>query len=92
MLSLFFASILGVLISPWPDQEGKKLGSMSGTRAISTTSSRELSLSFLPPLQGKALKEIRIILTLACFLPSRAKDLSAPLYFFLGVLFLRMYV
>jgi len=33
-------------------------------------------------LQGKALKEIHNILTetLACFLPGRAKDLSAPLY------------
>jgi len=33
-------------------------------------------------LQGKALKEIHAIQTetLACFLPSRAKDLSAPLY------------
>jgi hypothetical protein len=33
-------------------------------------------------LQGKAPKEIRAILTetLACFLPGRAKDLSAPLY------------
>jgi len=33
-------------------------------------------------LQGKALKEIHAILTetLACFLPGRAKDLSAPLY------------
>jgi len=34
------------------------------------------------PLQGLALKEIHAILTetLACFLPGRAKDLSAPLY------------
>ena len=34
-------------------------------------------------LQGKARKEIHGILTetLACFLPGRAKDLSAPLYF-----------
>jgi len=33
-------------------------------------------------LQGKAPKEIRAILTetLACFLPGRAKDFSAPLY------------
>ena len=33
-------------------------------------------------LQGKAPKEIHAILTetLACFLPGRAKDLSAPLY------------
>ena len=34
-------------------------------------------------LQGKEPKEIHNILTetLACFLPGRAKDLSAPLYF-----------
>ena len=33
-----------------------------------------------PPLQGMTLKEINAILTetLACFLPGRAKDLSAP--------------
>jgi len=55
---------------------------MSGTRAISTTSRRELSSSFFFPLQGKAPKVIHAILTetLACFLPGRAKDLSAPLY------------
>jgi len=54
---------------------------MSGTRAISTTSRRELSSSFIFSLQGKAPKEIHAILTetLACFLPGRAKDLSAPL-------------
>ena len=35
-------------------------------------------------LQGKAPREIHAILTetLACFLPGRAKDLSAPLYIF----------
>jgi hypothetical protein len=35
-----------------------------------------------PPLQGKAQKEIHVILTqtLACSLPGGAKDLSAPLY------------
>jgi len=36
----------GVLISPEPDQEGNKPGNMSGTRAISTTSRRELSSRF----------------------------------------------
>jgi len=37
-----------------------------------------------PPLQGKGPKEIHAVLieTLACFLPGRAKDLSAPLYYF----------
>jgi len=42
---------------------------------------RELSSSFF--LQGKAPKEIHAILTetLACFLPGRAKDLSAPQYY-----------
>ena len=66
----------GVLISPQPDQEGNNLRSMSGTRAISTTSRRELSLSSFF-LQGKALKEIHTILTetLACFLPGWAEDL-----------------
>ena len=71
----------GVLISPQPDQEGNKLWNMSGTRAISTTSRRELSSSFFF-LQGKAPKEIHPIMreTLAFFLAGRAKDLSAPLY------------
>ena len=75
------STILGVLISPYTDQEGKKLGSMSGTPAISTTSRRELSSRGFFFLQGKMPKEIRAILTetLACFLPGRAKDLSAPL-------------
>ena len=55
---------------------------MSGKRAISTTSRREQSLSFFLFLQGKAPKEIHAIVpeTLACFLPGRAKDLSAGLY------------
>jgi len=54
---------------------------MSGMRAISTTSRRELSSSVFF-LQGKAPKEIHAILTetLACLLPGRAKDLLAPLY------------
>ena len=42
----------GVLVSPEPDQEGNQLGSMSGTRAISTTSRRELSSFFFPGRQG----------------------------------------
>jgi len=60
----------------------KQARSMSGTRAISTSSRCELSSSFFPPLHGKASKVIHAILTetLACFLPVRAMDLSAPLY------------
>jgi hypothetical protein len=52
---------------------------MSGTRVISTASRRELSSSLFFQ-QGKTPKEIDTILTetLACFLPGRAKDLSAP--------------
>jgi len=54
---------------------------MSEARAISTTSRRELSSS--PPPASKAPKEIHATLTetLACFLPGRAKDLSARMYF-----------
>ena len=68
-----------MLISPYPDQEGNKLGSMAVTRAVSTISRRELSSSiFFSPLQGKAPKEIHAILTeTACFLPGRANYLSA---------------
>jgi len=41
-------------------------------------------IKFLFFLQGKVLKEIQNILTetLACFLPGRAKDLSAPRYMY----------
>jgi len=56
---------------------------MSGTRAILTTSRRELSASFFFILQGKAPKEIHAILTetFVCFLSGRAKDLWAHNYF-----------
>jgi len=76
------------MISNYPDQEGNKLGSMSGTCMISTTSRHELSSSFFV-LQGKAPKEIHAILTetLACFLPGRAKDLSARLWYHLGLIY-----
>jgi len=54
---------------------------MSGTRAISSTSGRELSSSSFF-LQGKAPKELHAIQTktLVRFLPGRAKELSAPRY------------
>ena len=60
----------GVLISSQLDQQGNKLRSMRFQHRV---------FNFL---QGKALKEIHAILTesLSCFLPGRAKDLSAPLY------------
>jgi len=45
-------------------------------------------------LQGKARKEIHVILTeiLAFFLPGRAKNLSAPLYVFVAVIFSLCYL
>jgi len=63
-ISLFHSwSGYGLISTPiLPDQEGIKLGSMPGTRAISTTSRRELSSSFFF-LQGKSPKEIHAILT-----------------------------
>jgi len=50
------------------------------TRAISKNIETRDKIKFFFP-KGKATKEIRAILieTLACFLPGRAKDLSAPL-------------
>ena len=53
-----------------PGRKQARNGSMSGTRAISTTSRRELSSP--RPLQGKVPKEIYAILTetLACTAPN----------------------
>jgi len=50
-----------------------------GARDFNNIETRAVTKFF--SLQGKAPKEIRAILTetLACFLPGRAKDLSAPL-------------
>jgi len=50
-------------------------------RDFNNIETRAVIKNFLP-LQGKAPKEIHAILTetLACFLPDRAKDLSAPLH------------
>ena len=50
-------------------------------RDLNNTETRVV-IKFFFPLQGRAPKEIHAILkeTLACFLPGRAKDLSAPLY------------
>jgi len=45
-LTLTFSAYYRGADKSLPDQEGNKLGSMSGTRAISTTSRRELSSSF----------------------------------------------
>jgi hypothetical protein len=74
-----------------PTRKETSFGSISGKRAISTARC-ELSSSFFLFLQGKAPKEIHAILTLACFLPGRAEDLSAPLvhlaYFERGTKFL----
>jgi len=51
------------------------------TRDFNNIETRAVIKFFIFFLQGKAPKEIHAILTetLACFLPGRAKDLSAPL-------------
>jgi len=53
---------------------------MSGTRDFNNIETRSVIIFFF--LQVKATKEIQAILIeqLACFIPGRAKDLSAPLY------------
>ena len=54
---------------------------MSRTRAISTTSRRELSSSFFFPCKTSRRRKFNAFLTetLACLLPGRAEDLSASL-------------
>ena len=53
-------------------------------RDFNNIETRAVIRFFFSPLQGKVLKEIHAILTetLACFLPGRANDLSAPQYCF----------
>jgi len=65
----------GVLISPYPDLERNKLGSMSGMRTISTTSRHELSSRFFLARQGAEGNSRYSDRNN----PGRAKDLSAPL-------------
>jgi len=74
-----------VLVSPWPDQEGNKLGSKSGDARDFNNIETRAVIKFFFFLRGKAPKEIHAILTetLACFLLGRAKNLSALLYKFL---------
>jgi len=74
----------GVLISPTRKEVSSE--ACQATRAISTTSRRELASGFFP-LQSKAHKEIHAILTeiLACLLPGLAKELSALHYFTFAV-------
>ena len=61
--------------------KGNKLGKCQGSARFQQH--RDASCHKFFFLQGKAPKEIHAILTerVSCFLPGRAKDLSAPLYF-----------
>ena len=68
----------GVVVSPYPDQEGNKLMFLSEWREI--PSAPCLSRKNLMTARVWILLKSRASLTcfLACFLPGRAKDLSAP--------------
>ena len=71
----------GVLISPYPDQERTSSEACHGRARLQQHRDARCHQDFFF-LQGKAPKEIRAIMTetLPCFLPVRAKNLSAPLY------------
>ena len=80
-IEFFTPYTTGVMISPQPNQEGNKIRSMLGTRAILTISRREFLPIFF--LQGKVPEEIHIFLPerLVCSIRGRAKDLLTSLYF-----------
>jgi len=65
------------LARPWRKQARKHVRDARGFKNIETRA----VIKSPPPTQGKAPKEIHAFLTetLACFLPGRAKDSSAPL-------------
>ena len=74
----------GVLISPLPGPGRKQaLKHVRGAHDFNNIETRTV-IEYFFFLQGKAPKEIHAILTetLACFLPDRAKDLSASMYIF----------
>jgi len=59
-----------------------KLGSCQGRAQFNNIETPAVIIKVFSPLKGEAPKEIHAILTetLACFIPGRVKDLSAPLY------------
>ena len=78
-----FLLVARVLINPWPDKERNKLMFLSEWR--------EISFGALPCKKKKKMMTACVSMLLksrasltcfrACFLPDRAKDLSAPRYF-----------
>jgi len=76
LVSLFYRGTDKSLARPGRKQARKHVRDARDFNNIETRA----VIKFVFPLQGKAPKEIHAILreTLACFLPGRAKDLSAP--------------
>ena len=71
----------GVLISPWPDQEGNKLMFLSEWREFPSAPCLARKKNLMTARVSMLLKS-RASLTCfrACFFPGRTKDLSAPRY------------
>ena len=69
-----------MLISPSPDQEGNKLMFLSEWREFPSALAFEKKKKNLVAARVSMLLKLRASLTCfqACFLPGRAKDLSAP--------------
>jgi len=69
-----------VLISPYPDHKQARKHVMDA-RDFNNIETRAV-IKIFPPCKSRRRRKFNAILaeTLACFLPSRAKDLSAPLY------------
>jgi len=69
-----------VLISPWPDQEGNKLMVLSERREFPSgpclAEKKNLTVRVSMLLKSRA----SLTCFRACFIPGRAKDLSAPRY------------
>ena len=74
--------MLPVLISPQPDQEGNKLMFLSEWREFPSAPCLVGGKKNLMTARASMLLKSRAFLTCfrACFLPGRAKDLSAPRY------------
>jgi len=72
----------GVLISPKPDQEGTKLIFLSEWREFPSASCRAGKKNLMTAHVSMLLKSLASLTRFrACFIPGRAKDLSAPRYY-----------
>jgi len=81
MVHLLVIICTGVLLSPLPDQEGNKLGSIQGRARFQQRRDASYQVFFPLARQGAERNSRHSDRNISLFLPGRDKDLPAPLYY-----------